>query len=175
MLRSSGGNGVSQTKTSGAPRRDRQRAGITSWRMARRLPFQGNRGLSRRRRLFLFLESSTPCLALVNSSFSGYTRPPSSRIDAAVLGVVARFHPGVDQRLLASLRALSFTHSRVACSVLTTNSYWPVSGASSEPSQRIENSWARTCPARGSLAEVELHHRVDPVDHPLPSPAFAVP
>ena len=104
-----------------------------------------------------------PAWPCENSSRSGYARPASRKIDAAELGVVAGLHPGVDQRPVGSL-----THSRAACSVRTMNSYSPVSGARTEPSQRIENSCGLDLPRHRAVgAEVELHLRVDAVEQAL--------
>src|SRR5437660_1058140 len=109
MLRSSAGNGVARTNSSGRRAGDRLRAGMTS------SPCCGGFQESETDALvggflLLFLESSTPCLALENSSRSGYARPPSRKIDA-------RYSLSLPDFTQASMRArlVSFTHNRVAC------------------------------------------------------------
>ena len=90
--------------------------------------------------------------------------PAAEQVDRlAVLGVVARLHPASMSGFLGSL-----TQSRAACSVRTMNSYSPVSGARTEPSQRIEKRWPIGLGVvRQIHAEVELDIGVDPVDDPV--------
>ena len=63
----------------------------------------------------------------------------------------------------------SFSQNRAACSVRTVNSYSPLSGARSDPSQLIVNSCRSIVLGLGAVdAEVELHAGVHPLDHPIP-------
>ena len=111
--------------------------------------------------MFLFFfESSTPCLALENSSRSGYTRPPSKKIEPRYSVSL----PDFTQASISGWRS-SLTHSRAACSVRTMNSYAPVSAARSDPAQRIENSMGVDLVGHGRVGpEIEVHLRIDPLE-----------
>ena len=89
------------------------------------------------------------------------TRPPSRKI---VFFSSRTSGPGLTHASM-SMSFGSFTHSRAPFSVFTMNSYMPVSGAISEPSQRIENRPPASSPNPDFPPRKRSDLRIHPIEY----------